>query len=127
MFGNDPDVLLNWWLGDSTWTRQRTFWYGTDGYNKLHELMEKATATSSTDQRQSYWNQAMDVVADEVPIYGLFHRNISTAVRQVLLQGQPHRYHGSVPAQQQNRLMHRSRARLGRYRAQGAHQFSYEK
>lgn len=44
--------------------------------------MEKATATSSTDQRQSYWNQAMDVVADEVPIYGLFHRNISTAVRQ---------------------------------------------
>lgn len=82
VFGNDPDVLLNWWLGDSTWTRQRTFWYGTDGYNKLHELMEKATATSSTDQRQSYWNQAMDVVADEVPIYGLFHRNISTAVRQ---------------------------------------------
>lgn len=82
VFGNDPDVLLNWWYGDSAWTKKRTYWYGSDGYKQLHELLDKAEETSNTQERQEYWNQAMDLLSEEVPLYGLFHRTLSTAVRK---------------------------------------------
>lgn len=82
VFGNDPDILLNWWYGDNIWTHKRTNWYGSDGYNKLHEYMDEAIKATDDSQRQEYWNQALDVLSDEVPLYGLFHRNMSTAVRK---------------------------------------------
>lgn len=81
VFGNDPDVLLNWWFGDTVWTKQRMFWNGSDGYNKLHELMDKA-ARSSGDEQQSYWNECFDLLSDELPMYPLFHRKLSTAVKK---------------------------------------------
>lgn len=81
VFGNDPDVLLNWWFGDTVWTKQRMFWNGSDGYNKLHELMDKA-AQSSGDEQQSYWNECFDLLSDELPMYPLFHRKLSTAVKK---------------------------------------------
>lgn len=81
VFGNDPDVLLNWWFGDTVWTRQRTFWNGSDGYGKLHELMDKA-ARSTGDEQQGYWNECFDLVSDELPMYPLFFRKMSTAVKK---------------------------------------------
>lgn len=82
VFGNDADLLMNWFYGDNTWTRQRTFWYGTDGYEKLHELMDKAIAAKDDGERQEYWNQCYDVIAEEVPIYPLFHRKTTTAFKK---------------------------------------------
>lgn len=81
VFGNDPDILLNWWFGDNTWTHQRTFWYGSEGYKKLHSLMDSAVSTQNSSERQKFWNKAMDVLSDEVPLYGLFHRSLSTAFK----------------------------------------------
>lgn len=82
VFGNDPDLLMNWWYGDNAWTKQRSFWKGSDGYNQLHELMDKATAASSDSERQKYWNQCFDLLSEELPLYPLFHRKTTTAVRK---------------------------------------------
>lgn len=82
VFGNDADLLMNWFYGDNTWTRQRTFWYGSDGYNRLHELMDKALAAPTAEERQEYWNQCYDVIAEQVPIYPLFHRKTTTAFKK---------------------------------------------
>lgn len=82
VFGNDPDVLLNWWFGDNAWTKTRTFWKGSEGYNKLHEYMDKAVVAESESDREAAWGQAMDIISDEVPLYPLFHRTLSTAVRK---------------------------------------------
>lgn len=81
VFGNDPDLLMNWWFGDNVWTKQRTFWRDSEGYAKLHELMDAALATEG-EQQQEYWNQCFDLLSEEVPLYPLFHRKVSTAVKK---------------------------------------------
>lgn len=80
VFGNDPDLLMNWWFGDNVWTKQRTFWHDSEGYAKLHELMDAALAAQG-DEQQEYWNQCFDLLSTEVPLYPLFHRKVSTAVK----------------------------------------------
>lgn len=82
VFGNDPDLLMNWWYGDNAWTKTRTFWKDSEGYTKLHELMDKAIAASSDSERQDYWNQCFDLLSDEVPLYPLFHRKTTTAIKK---------------------------------------------
>ena len=77
VFGNDPDLLMNWWYGDNTWTHSRTQWFGSDGFNKLHELLDAAVASEGEAQQDS-WNQAYDLLSEEVPLYPLFHRNMIT-------------------------------------------------
>lgn len=82
VFGNDPDLLMNWWYGDNAWTNQRSFWKDSEGYTQLHELMNKAIAATSDDERQDYWNQCFDLLSEEVPLYPLFHRMTTTAVKK---------------------------------------------
>lgn len=82
VFGNDPDLLMNWWYGDNAWTKTRTFWGGSEGYTQLHELMDKAVAAKDDAERQDYWNQCYDLLSEQVPLYPLFHRKTSTAVKK---------------------------------------------
>ncbi|KFI47964.1 ABC transporter substrate-binding protein [Bifidobacterium biavatii] len=82
VFGNDPDLLMNWWYGDNAWTKTRTFWNGSEGYTQLHELMDKALDASTDDDRQGYWNQCFDLLSEEVPLYPLFHRQTTTAFKK---------------------------------------------
>lgn len=77
VFGRDPDLLLNWWYGDNTWTHKRSQWYGTDGFKQLQDLMHKAV-TSEGKEQQENWNKAFDLISEQVPIYPLFHRQIPT-------------------------------------------------
>ncbi|MEG1425149.1 MAG: ABC transporter substrate-binding protein [Raoultibacter sp.] len=78
VFGNDPDLLMNWWYGDNTWTQKRSQWKGSDKFNELHTLMQSAIEKTGADQ-QKLWNQCFDLLADQVPLYPLFHRKVSTA------------------------------------------------
>ncbi len=78
VFGNDPDLLMNWWYGDNSWTQKRTQWNGSEGYTALHELLDAAVRTSG-DEQQELWNQAFDLISEEVPLYPLFHRMVVTA------------------------------------------------
>ncbi len=80
VFGNDPDLLMNWWYGDNVWTKQRSFWNGSEGYKKLHAAMDKAIAAEGDAQQQA-WNECFDILSEEVPLYPLFHRKVSTAVK----------------------------------------------
>ncbi|MBO4352142.1 MAG: ABC transporter substrate-binding protein, partial [Eggerthellaceae bacterium] len=78
-FGNDPDLLLSWWYGDNVWTRGRSCWARDESgsFNTMQTLLQQARAASG-DERQELWNQCFDIVADEVPLYGLFHRKLAT-------------------------------------------------
>lgn len=78
VFGRDPDLLLNWWYGDNLWTKRRSQWGGSEGYKKLHEAMDKAVASTGETQQKA-WNEAFDIIASEVPVYPLFHRQMVTA------------------------------------------------
>lgn len=79
-FGNDPDLLLSWWYGDNVWTRGRSCWAraAEGSFDEMQALLLAARAAEG-DERQELWNRCFDIVADEVPLYGLFHRKLTTA------------------------------------------------
>lgn len=86
VFGSDPDLLLNWWYGDNSWTQKRTQWKDSEGYTQLHEFMDEAV-TSEGSAQQEAWNKAFDLLSEEVPLYPLFHRQVSTASYSDQLEG----------------------------------------
>lgn len=77
VFGSDPDLLLNWWYGDNIWTQQRSHWGDSEAFADLHEILDDAVRSDGEEQ-QELWNQAYDLVAEEAPIYPLFHREVLT-------------------------------------------------
>lgn len=86
-FGNDADLLLSWWYGDNIWTQGRTCWKGTEAWTKLQDLMQEAREASDASAQQDLWNQCFDILADEVPLYPLFHREVATAYQADKLEG----------------------------------------
>ncbi len=77
-FGLDPDLLMNWWYGDNTWTQKRTQWKGSAEFEQLQELLSQAAQAADAAEQQELWNQCFDLIAEQVPLYPLFHRTVST-------------------------------------------------
>lgn len=85
-FGNDPDLLMTWWYGDNVWTQGRSCWKGTPEWTQLQTLLQQGREAAAADQ-QAIWNQCFDIIADNVPIYPLFHREVGTAFVSEKLEG----------------------------------------
>lgn len=79
VFGNDPALLMNWWYGDNVWTQKRSFWKTSnpEAFEKLRGILSEAVALEG-DAQQAKWNEAFDLLSEEVPLYPLFHRTIIT-------------------------------------------------
>lgn len=78
-FGNDADLIISWWYGDNVWTRARSRWATTSAFAEVAELLAEARSKTSEDEQQPLWNQCFDIIAAEVPLYPLFHRETATA------------------------------------------------
>lgn len=78
-FGNDADLIIGWWYGDNVWTRARSRWATTPAFAEMAELLAEARSKTSEDEQQPLWNQCFDIIAAEVPLYPLFHRETATA------------------------------------------------
>ena len=87
-FGNDPDLWMSWWYGDNIWTSGRTFWQHSDKktFDKLQDLMQQAREATG-DAQQELFNQCFDLLAEQVPLYPLMHRQVSTAWWPNLIAG----------------------------------------
>ncbi len=79
VFGNDPALLMNWWYGDNVWTTKRTFWQQSDQatWQKLQDIINEGAAAEGAAQQEK-WNEAFDLISEEVPLYPLFHRTMLT-------------------------------------------------
>ena len=78
-FGNVADLIISWWYGDNVWTRARSRWATTPAFAEVAELLAEARSKTSEDEQQPLWNQCFDIIAAEVPLYPLFHRETATA------------------------------------------------
>lgn len=78
-FGNDADLIISWWYGDNVWTRARSRWATTPAFAEVAELLAEARSKTSEDEQQPLWNQCFDIIAAEVPLYPLFHRETAAA------------------------------------------------
>ncbi|MEG0016454.1 MAG: ABC transporter substrate-binding protein [Gordonibacter sp.] len=88
-FGNDPDLLMSWWYGDNIWTQGRTCWQkAKDGkWAELQTLMQSAREEADAKKQQDLWNQCFDILAEQVPLYPLFHRAVATGYRAEKITG----------------------------------------
>lgn len=87
-FGNDPDLLMSWWYGDNVWTEGRSCWQkaGDGKWQELQDLMQQAREATG-DEQQQLWNQCFDIIAEEAPIYALFHRQTGTGWQESMITG----------------------------------------
>ncbi len=76
-FGNDPDLLMNWWYGDNTWMQSRARWVDSDEWAELNELMNTAL-TQSGDEQQETWNECFDLIAEQAVLYPVLHVQTAT-------------------------------------------------
>ncbi|KRW96761.1 peptide ABC transporter substrate-binding protein [Paracoccus sp. MKU1] len=86
VFGNDPDILMQWWYGDNVWPKDRYRWAGSAEYKTLTETLAAAQQLSGEEQ-QAKWNEAFDLLSEQVPLYPLFHRQLPTAWDAEQLEG----------------------------------------
>ncbi len=77
-FGNDPDLLMSWWYGDNVWTQGRSCWNTTPEWAELQTLLQSAREEADATKQQETWNQCFDLIAENVPLYPLFHRETGT-------------------------------------------------
>ena len=87
-YGSDPDLLMSWWYGDNVWTRGRSCWALADdgAFDEMQVLLQRAREASAADQ-QAIWNQCFDLIAEQVPLYALFHREQATGYRADAISG----------------------------------------
>lgn len=78
VFGNDPDLLLNWWYSDGVWQQTRTGWSDTPEFAEVTSLISEAQQQSGDEQQQT-WNKVFDLLSDNAVLYPLFHRKLPTA------------------------------------------------
>jgi peptide/nickel transport system substrate-binding protein len=86
VFGNDPDILMQWWFGDNIWPQRRYKWSESAEYAQLTDLLSQAVRQTG-DEQQATWNKAFDLLSEQVPLYPLFHRKVSTAWDDTQLEG----------------------------------------
>lgn len=86
VFGNDADLLMQWWFGDNIWPKSRYRWADSEGYAELTGILNDALRLSG-DEQQAKWNEAFDLISEEVPLYPLLHRQLPTAWNADELEG----------------------------------------
>ncbi|RAN76040.1 peptide ABC transporter substrate-binding protein [Bacillus sp. SRB_336] len=86
VFGNDADILLSWFFRGDTWAKNRFAWSGTPEYKEVQTKLNQAVAASDADAKVLY-KEIVDIIADAVPLYPIFHRKLPTAWDAKKLKG----------------------------------------
>ncbi|MGA7206016.1 MAG: ABC transporter substrate-binding protein [Specibacter sp.] len=86
VFGNDPDILLSWFFRGDTWAKNRFAWNTSAEYKEVQTKLNQAVAASDADAKVLY-KDIIDIIADAVPLYPIFHRKLPTAWDGTKLKG----------------------------------------
>jgi peptide/nickel transport system substrate-binding protein len=77
VFGPDVDLLLRWFYYGATWPKDRMRWTDANA-TKCAQLIDDAAKVTGSAQRDT-WKQVLDLVADTVPLYPVYHTKTVTA------------------------------------------------
>ena len=78
VFGNDADILLSWFYRGDTWAKNRFAWSDSAEYKEVQTKLDAALAASEADAKKLY-SEIINIVAEEAPLYPIFHRKLPTA------------------------------------------------
>ena len=86
VFGNDADILLSWWFRGDTWAKNRFAWSDSAEYKDVQTKLDAALAATEADAKKLY-KEIIDIVAEQAPLYPIFHRKLPTAWNPKELDG----------------------------------------
>lgn len=78
VFGNDADILLSWFFRGDTWAKNRFAWNNSAEYKEVQTKLNAALAASEADAKKLY-SEIINIIAEEAPLYPIFHRKLPTA------------------------------------------------
>ena len=78
VFGNDADILLSWFYRGDTWAKNRFAWSDSAEFKEVQTKLDAALAASEGDAKKLY-SEIINIVAEEAPLYPIFHRKLPTA------------------------------------------------
>lgn len=76
VFGPDVDLLLRWFYYGKVWPTDRERWT-SPAAKQCNDLIDQA-AQATGAQQKALWKQIFDLVADEAPLYPVFHTKTIT-------------------------------------------------
>ncbi|HEV7168718.1 MAG TPA: ABC transporter substrate-binding protein [Micrococcaceae bacterium] len=86
VFGNDADILLSWFYRGPVWAKNRFAWDSTPEYADVQTKMDQATQATA-DAAKKIYKEILDTIAEQVPLYPIFHRKLPTAWDNKKLSG----------------------------------------
>ncbi|MET8307201.1 ABC transporter substrate-binding protein [Micromonospora sp. NPDC005173] len=86
VFGVDTDLLMRWFYSGETWPGKRYRWNEADR-KAMVGLLDKAAQTTDEAARKTLWKQALDMAAEEAPLYPILHTKVVTAYDPAKLTG----------------------------------------
>lgn len=90
VFGPDADLLLRWFYYGKTWPATRERW--TDAAaTQVSSLIDQA-ARASGSQQKALWQQILNIIADEAPLYPVVHTKTVTGYDPTKLNN----FHGAA-------------------------------
>ena len=88
VFGNDLDLLLSWWYRGDVWPKRRFRWANTPEYAEVQKLLDEAVKNPAGAKEA--WTKAINIIAEQAPLYPIVHRKLPTAWNdKVLTDFQP--------------------------------------
>ncbi|WP_417234181.1 ABC transporter substrate-binding protein [Arthrobacter sp.] len=87
VFGNDMDLLLSWFYRGDVWPKNRFHWDKTAANKKVQAKLDEAAKTDDEAKAKAAWGEIINTVAEEAPLYPIFHRQLPTAWDENKLDG----------------------------------------
>ncbi|TCJ97992.1 peptide/nickel transport system substrate-binding protein [Volucribacter psittacicida] len=79
VFGNDLDLLLSWWYRGDVWPKRRFRWANTPEFAKVQALLDEAAKAKDHNEARKSWSEAINIIAEYVPLYPIVHRKLPSA------------------------------------------------
>lgn len=86
VFGEDLDLLLSWWYRGEVWPKRRFRWT-TPEFEKVQVLLDEAVRAKDTETARKAWGEAINIIAEQVPLYPIVHRKLPSAWDETKLEG----------------------------------------
>lgn len=86
VFGNDADILLSWWYRGDVWAKNRFAWNESAEYKEVQAKLDAALAAPEAEAKKLY-SEVINIIAEEAPLYPIFHRKLPTAWNSKDLEG----------------------------------------
>ncbi len=87
VFGNDLDLLMSWFYRGDVWPKTRFRWNDTAEYKELQKQLDAAVKTEDENKAMEAWGKAINIVAEQAPLYPILHRKLPSAWDENALDG----------------------------------------